>query len=86
MSNKDKIKALNFIEIKEVSCAHECEYVLANITVENIKILLDAGFEVDEIEDVMQVDEGWIDLACLAFGSANATGWSRKDGFISGSE
>lgn len=72
----DKLEILNSIEVVDCSvCGGECEYVLADITAENIVKLVDAGFTADQIVESMGDDKDYIDLSLLAFSYADAWWW-----------
>lgn len=78
----DKIHALNSISVVDWSCSGgECEYILAELTEENIKALTDAGFTTAEIDEAMGDDRENIDLSTLAFSYADAAWWNKNDGF-----
>ncbi|HWS31035.1 MAG TPA: hypothetical protein VN512_13095 [Clostridia bacterium] len=77
-----KIDALNALNVEDYSCCeNECEYVFTETTTENIKVLLDAGFTAEQIDEAMEDDKTSIDLSLLAFQYADANWWSQKEGF-----
>lgn len=77
----DKLIALNSMEVTDYSSdGFEMEYVLADNTQENIKVLTDAGFTREEIESA--TDETDIDLCVLAFEHADAQWWEPGRGFF----
>ena len=77
-----KLQALNSLKVDDFSCSGiECEYVLAETTAENIKVLLDAGFTAKQIDEAMEEDKTTIDLSLLAFQYADASWWSQSNGF-----
>lgn len=77
-----KINALNSLDIVDYSCSGgTCEYVLASVTAENIKILLDVGFTAEQIDESTGDDGDFIDLSILAFQHLNAIWWGTETGF-----
>lgn len=82
-----KIEALNKLEVIETSFScGELEYVLAEKSEGNVKLLLDAGFTKEEIEEATGNDELDIDLSTLALNFTEATNWSKAKGFFYWSE
>lgn len=79
----DKLEALNSLEIVDSSiCGDEVEYVCAEISAANIKVLLDAGFTTEQIDEAMGDDKTDIDLATLAFNHTDSVWWDSERGFI----
>lgn len=76
--------ALNSLEVVEWSSScGELEYVLAAGTEENIKMLLEAGFTqemIDEAQDGLPDND--IDLTYLAVNYAGIYCWHKDRGFI----
>jgi len=76
------IDALNSLEVIDWSSScGELEYVVAANTEENRKVLLDAGFTEEQINEATDGGETDIDLTMLAMYYADAVWWSPKDGF-----
>ena len=79
----DKLQALNSLKIVDSSiCGEEVEYICAEISAANIKVLLDAGFTAEQIDEAMGDDKNAIDLATLAFNHTDAAWWSSECGFF----
>jgi hypothetical protein len=76
------IDALNSLEVIDWSSScGKLEYVVAANTEENRKVLLDAGFTAEQIDEATDGGETDIDLTMLAMYYADAVWWSPKDGF-----
>jgi len=76
------IDALNSLEVVDWSSScGELEYVVAANTEENRKVLLDAGFTAEQIDEATDGGETDIDLTLLAMYYTDAVWWSPKDGF-----
>lgn len=76
------IDVLNSLEVIDWSSScGELEYVVAANTEENRKVLLDAGFTAEQIDEATDGGETDIDLTMLAMYYADAVWWSKKDGF-----
>lgn len=79
--DESKLEVLNKIEVVDYSCCgEECEYVIADITDENEKILQDGGFTEAEITKCCVED--YMDLSYLAFNHTSACCWLLQDGFF----
>lgn len=76
------IDALNSLEVIDWSSScGELEYVIAANTGENVKVLLDAGFTEEQINEATDGGETDIDLTVLAMYYTDAVWWSPEDGF-----
>ncbi len=82
-----KLKAINTLEVDDFDCdCGEVGYVYAESSLENIKILFDAGFTTHEIGTAIGDNDGVIDLSVLAFRFCGAASWDSGGGFSLGSE
>lgn len=82
------VKALNSLKIVDFSASGgELEYVLAENSKENKKVLMEAGFAENDIQQAMDhQDDNNIDLTYLAVNIANIYCWIKGKGFVEESD